>query len=197
MHLQQVSTPTYTTPTTAAQPGTTAKLDTGFTDFTGISKIGGELYLGLTSGYDWGGGNVNSTINSMQINATVGSIGLDKAGSFGISGEWFFFPSTFGSATPGQFQVLNAAVSSPTIPVGDWVVSLDNTGAATSSTIAPKGVSDYCYKVDCSGENRWGDFTSLVQDPTSGASATTMWSAGIYATGLNDWATRMTQITIS
>lgn len=201
LHAQQVSTPSYSVSTAAAQPGTTAVLDPDQPQFTGITKTGGELYLALSSGYDWGNGNKNAVVNWMQINATAGSIGLDKAGSFGAAGLWYLYPSSSGSAAAGEYQTFTSAVTG-SVPVGNSIASIDYTGAVTSNTYAPIGVSTYsgapagaeegCYVSNC---YRWGDFTSMVIDPVDPGN--TMWAAGMFAAAETSWATHITQITNS
>jgi hypothetical protein len=200
LHSTQVSVPSYDPPPSAAQPGTSAVLDTGEPDFTNITKTGGELYLALTSKHDWGGGNVKSVVNWMQIDATAGSIGLDKSGSFGDPNAFYFYPSTSGSALPGEYQVFNFAQSGSSTPVSAAIASIDYTGTVTSNVFSLQGQSavtdpgaqitdNRCSSSPC---YRWGDFSSLMIDPSNPGS--TMWAAAANAPASDTWSTGITQV---
>lgn len=207
----QVGVPSYSDATSAAQPApppgnTAGVLQTESPTLTNSTKTGGELYLALTSGYNWGNGNNNSTVNWMQINTdSPANIGLDLAGSFGYPGLWYFNPSSFGSPAAGQYQVFNFAASGSTLPVSAEVASVDYTSSVTSIAFSYQGTypytgltrNDACSSYPC---YRWGDFTSLLDDPVN---LSTLWAAADYAndtynqasnTYNSDWATQINQV---
>ena len=199
----QVSTPSYSVATSAQQPGTpTSYLDTGNTTFTNITKLGGTLYLALTSGYDWGNGNKNAVVNWMQVSVpSVNGINVAKSGSFGAAGLWFFDPSTSGPATAGQYQVFNFAIAGASQAPAGATATYTNSGDSYSPyTVTLAGGTNYGDATwqldtsDCSASPcyRWGDFTSLMNDPTNLSS---MWATQGAAPTADAWVTQLTQLT--
>jgi len=201
LHSKQVSVPDYAKPDPAAQQGTTNVLDSGQPNFTGITKTGGEMYLAMVSKYDWGNGNVNSVVSWLQIDAQAASIGLDKSGSFGYPGLWYFYPSTSGSSTAGYMQIFDYAVSGTSIYPSNAVASVDYTGTVTSNVYDAQGTGPEAQWADPNcGSNcyRWGDFTSVTPDPVPNVNLYWGgWTAGMYATAdsANPWRTRITRST--
>jgi len=178
LHSKQISAPSYSVPTAAKQPGG-SYLDTGEPGFTNVVAIGGELYLATTSGYNWGNGNNNSVVLWMQVQASTSSTTLDKYGSFGYAGLWYFYSSSAGSPASGQYQAFNYALSGASRYVSAAIAEVDYTGAVKSNYYSIYGNAPYTgvSRSGCSSSPcyRWGDYSSLYVDPNNSA---TLWAAG-------------------
>lgn len=197
LHSKQLSTPSYSVPLAARQPGG-SYLDTGEPGFTNVVAIGGEIYLATTSGYDWGNGNKNSVVLWLQVHASASSTTVDKRGSFGYAGLWYFYPSSAGAPAAGQYQAFNYALSGASRYVSAAVSEVDYTGAIKSNFYSVYGSAAYTgvTRSGCSSSPcyRWGDYSSMYVDPTNSA---TVWTTEAYAKTNSNWGTRMTQVHLS
>lgn len=170
--VSRIPTPSYNKPSSAAQAGTTANVDTGMADIKQAirwSDGGGQLYTALTSNHDWGAGNVNSTVLWMSLAVSPGVQGqVLQSLEVGQPGVWLFYPSV----TPDLAgnALFNVSTSGRSQYPSDGVFEIPVNTTTVSSTIPYAGTApntDYLSK-NCSSSTpcyRYGDYTSLFLDP--------------------------------
>nr|WP_249801722.1 hypothetical protein [Kitasatospora humi] len=102
--------------------------------------------------------------------------------------------------TRGHYQTINYALSGTSIPVSAAVAHVNSSGTITSNVYVLQGSSNYtgtsvgddnarCSSTPC---YRWGDFSSLMIDPTN---SSVMWAAEADAPDMGDWSIGITRVT--
>lgn len=190
---------------TAPQRGTTARIDAG--DDRALSAIwrNGSLYVAADvlppSGSDAG----HVTAHWFQISTTGSKLALTQQGNVSGaaigSGVRTYYPSLAVDAA-GDIVINVSASGTNLYPGAYYAVHLAGDAAGTTRTavaFAP-GVASYVRSFG-SGDNRWGDFSSITPDPSS---SNGFWLFNEYATTQGTvmsgesgrWATTVANVTV-
>jgi hypothetical protein len=191
----QVDTPSYDSPSSAAQQGSGAHIDTGESDIKQAVRWGDgddEVHVAITSNHDWGNGNVNSTVLWLSMDLDIGGPETLQSLQFGYPGYWYFYPSVVPDKAGNA--LFNFSLSGGIYPA-DGVASLPFNSFQISGTTyypgggaATAGESKNCTSSPC---YRYGDFTSVAQDPTDHTHA---YVTGELQGANNQWQTVIGQI---
>ncbi len=166
-------------PPTAAQLGTTQRVETGGPNPRVINAVwrNGALWTAVSVAHDWGSGIV-STIRLFQINTNSFPI-LSRTQDFlqGADGVDQFYPVV--SVDGAGNAALGFNASSPTEYVsvrlaGQTASAPRNVPLATG--LLKAGLAPYTL-LDSHGRNRWGDYNGIAVDPADGQ----FWLIGEYA----------------
>jgi hypothetical protein len=174
----------YYMPVGATQPGGVQYLDAGDNRLGQVIARNGVIWTSLTSGINFGYGNVDA-IRFFEISAAAPSLVIDDWA--GYSNANAFFGSvgvdTFGNAIV-VFLCSSASMYASICASSHGAAEPPTTMDATQQLV--NGAFSY-EQLDSTGKNRWGDYTAAALDPNG----ITIWTYGEYAPyPFNLWGTR-------
>lgn len=183
-----VSIPSASAPPTAAQPGTSTKISTNDSSFSGnVVLVGGSIWA-VQSVYASG----RSAIRWLRFNSSGTT--LQESGLISSSSLSYYFPS-IAVNSDGDIVIGFTASGASTYASSYAVAGSFSSGSTNFGTpiLLKAGTATYV-KLDGSNRNRWGDYSATVVDPSD---SSVFWTFQEWASGSNTWSTQVTKITIN
>ena len=174
-----ITTECYSAPPLAPDPGvpgTSLATTDGLFTMTQATYLNGLLDFALTTGYNWGGGNVTAGIAWLKINPVAGTV--SQQGIIATSGYWYFFPAMaqdFYGKTVIVFEV-----SSPAFYPSVWYLGQNADGSQQNALALAWGTNPFSATI-LIGMYQSARFDNSESDHT----ATQIWISGAYAAGSN------------
>jgi hypothetical protein len=173
----------YAFPANTAQLGACPNLDAGDCRTQDVVWRDGTLYAGFCEGHNWGGGTVSS-VRLLKIATATATATQDY--TFGQNNVHYFYPNVTADAC-GRMYIVCQKSSSAIFTEVHCVV---DPWSDPTTTLIKAGTA--CYNIVNQNEprNRWGDYSGICADPSSG-----VWAVGEVATAANQWNTWIGEIT--
>ncbi len=172
-------------PPDGRQPGTNDNIDTGDTRFDGN--------VVLQNGRLWAAHSVNvsgrAAIEWYKVDQSSNT--LLQSGLISDPTKDLYYPSI--AVNSSDTAVIGFSGSDDNTPVSTYfAVGLTTAGTTVFNPITQSQLGSGSYFVDFgAGENRWGDYSSTVLDPSD---PNCFWTFQEFANGTDNWGIRITQI---
>lgn len=189
-----ISVDSYAAPPDAEQPGTTTRIDTGDARLLKAVYRDSGLWTTHAVSCSWlGDGGTRSCARWYQINPVANTI--VQQGTLGSSGLYYYYPALMPDAAQNAVVVFNRSGAAEYAGVrytGRQSTDPVNTLQGTAELRAGQG----CYNHTFSTRNRWGDYSGVALDPSTGKT----WIFGEFAYGSsatctsNSWRTQVGRV---
>lgn len=198
MSARRISTPSYSPPSAAPQPTTSGKLDMD-APHTGqaINSYSYGLYTTINTEVSFNGKS-SAGVMVLRLDNEPGNESVLQSTTFGYPGDWFGFPAV-GPDSSGNAAIvytLSGSTMAPAVHYAAWALG----GGLGPDRYLAGGAANTHYTEAVaqtgsgSGIYRWGDYSSVVQDPTD---YTKLWICSTNGTASNDrYGTSVAEITL-
>jgi hypothetical protein len=183
LYRNSVNTECYSTPPSAPQAGSSQAVPTTMFGqlFHQATYSNGLLDFALTTGYNWGNGNITAAIDWLKLDPVAATV--SQQGIIASSIYWYFFPSMAQDMNGKTVMVFN--VSSTFIYPSVWYLAQNADGSQQNTLALVWGtgvVPDL------------GEYQSARLDPVD---AVHIWICGNYGRGATGWASQIAQTAAS
>lgn len=171
----------YSAPPDGKQKGGTTLIDTGDCRLYNAVFQNNHVYTTTTEAYKWGDNSTESAIRYLKISTSTQKTVLDK--TYGGNEAYYSYPAINVDSSDNIYLVFSRYSSKE-------YGCVRFSGRKTTDTKMQKSASlkageAYYVLKDSIGRNRWGDYSGIARDPSTGD----MWLYGEYAKPSNKWGT--------
>jgi hypothetical protein len=171
----------YTAPPDAKQKGGSELIDTGDCRLYNAVYKYGYIYTSTVEAYKWGDSTTESALRYLKLNTSGVSVTFDK--TYGGNNSYYFYPAIDADTSSNIYLVFSR--SSSTEYAGVRFSGRKTTDTAMQASAPLKAGEAYYVRKDGSGRNRWGDYSGIARDWSTGH----IWVYGEYAKPSNQWGT--------
>jgi hypothetical protein len=173
----------YSVPPDAEQKdgGGLTKIDTGDCRLYNAVYGSNRIYTAFPEAHNWGSGGTEAALRYVVINTNTNTAELDVR--FGSDNLYYYYPAIHPDNDGNIYLVFSRSGVSEYAHVR-YTGRLTSDTVTQNSALLKAGVSAY-QQLDSIGRNRWGDYSGIALDPSSGS----VWVAGEWAKASNRWGT--------
>jgi hypothetical protein len=171
----------YSAPPDAKQKGGSELIDTGDCRLYNAVYKFGYIYTSTTEAYKWGDTTTESAIRYLKLNTSGISVTYDK--TYGTNNSFYYYPAIDADGSSNIYLVFSRSSSTEYASVR--YSGRKTTDTAMQSSASLKAGEAYYVRKDGVGRNRWGDYSGIARDWTTGG----IWLYGEYAKPSNNWGT--------
>lgn len=171
----------FTAPPDGKQKGGAELIDTGDCRLQCAVFQSGYVYTATTEAYKWGDNTTESALRYLKLNVTTKRATLDK--TYGSNGTYYSFPGITVDSSNNIYLIF--AQFSTNLYGCVKFSGRKATDNRMGGTATLKTGSAYYVLKDTAGRNRWGDYSGIARDPSTGY----IWLFGEYALPNNTWGT--------
>jgi hypothetical protein len=171
----------YTAPPDAKQKGGTELIDTGDCRLYNAVYKFGYIYTSTAEAYKWGDTTTESALRYLKLNTSGISVTYDK--TYGANNSFYYYPAIDADGSSNIYLVFSRSSSTEYASVRYSGRKTTDTNMQGSASL--KAGEAYYVRKDGIGRNRWGDYSGIARDWTTGD----IWLYGEYAKPSNNWGT--------
>ena len=171
----------YTAPPDAKQKGGSELIDTGDCRLYNAVYKSGYIYTSTVEANAWGDSTNESAIRYLKLN--VSSISATYDETYGRNNSYYYYPAIDVDKSNNIYLVFSRSSSTEYASARFSGRKTTDTAMQGSGTL--KAGEAYYVKKDSNGRNRWGDYSGIARDWSTGD----IWLYGEYAKPSNQWGT--------
>lgn len=171
----------YTAPPDARQKGGKKRIDTGDCRLYNAIFQNNYIYTATTEKWNFDQGAAESAIRYFKIHTVKSEAGIDA--TYGGPDLFYYFPA-IGVDRSGNIHMVFSRSGKEEYACVRYAARKKGDPELGASEVLKAGEA-YYESLDSSGRNRWGDYSGIARDPSTGY----MWLYGEYAKSLEEWGT--------
>lgn len=171
----------YSAPPDGKQKGGAELVDTGDCRLYNAVYQHKYIYTATTEAFSWGDGTIESAIRYLKLNSSNKRVALDI--TYGANNAYYSYPAITVDSANNIYLVFSRYSSDEYACVR--FSGRKTTDLSTQSSASLKDGEAYYVLKDGIGRNRWGDYSGIARDPSTGD----IWLYGEYAKPANQWGT--------
>lgn len=171
----------YSAPPDGKQKGGAELVDTGDCRLYNAVYQNKYIYTATTESNNWGDGTIESAIRYLKLNTSNKKAVLNI--SYGANNAYYSYPAITVDSANNIYLVFSRYSSDEYACVR--FSGRKTTDTSTQGSASLKDGEAYYVLKDNIGRNRWGDYSGIARDPSTGD----IWLYGEYAKPSNQWGT--------